>query len=126
MRIEADERLERRLISQQRGRRGAEQFLAKLGEKLHASQHIIATAIPFDDRELGIMPLALLVLAKGVRHLVNRLAASRQQALHGELRRSLQPKLPLCVAARSGNSYGERIQVPVDHGIGREQRRLDF
>ena len=65
VRIEADERLERRLISQQRGRAVPSSSWQSSERNCIPAQHIIATAIPFDDRELGIMPLALLVLAKG-------------------------------------------------------------
>ena len=46
VRVEADVLFECRLIGQRRGRRGAEQFLAKVGDELHAGAQVVAAAKP--------------------------------------------------------------------------------
>ena len=77
---------------ERRSRRcGSEQRFAQIAGQLHPFAHAVARPIPLDHRELGIVKRPQFTQAKHAGNLVDRPGAGRQQPLHGELRRSLQP-----------------------------------
>ena len=106
----------------------AQQGFGQFRQQLHAVGHRIAAAIPFDDREFGIVQRPALARAKGSRDLIDGLAAGGQQSLHAELGRGLQPQLAANFRApRIGGQHdAQRIEMAVDDHVGRQQRRLDF
>lgn len=72
------------------------------------------------------MPRSLFALSEGFTDLVDRIHPRRQQSLHQKLWRRLQPHR-LVIQPRSGEARPEqrhRFDVPVDHRISGNQRRL--
>ena len=125
MRIQAGVALKGLGVAQQLGRPASEERLAQVAGQLHAGAEIIARAIPLDERELRVVQRALLFLAEDAADLVDGLGPGRQEPLHGELRRGLQPEGPRLSAGRA-DVERKRIEVPIDDRIGREDRRFHF
>jgi len=81
---------------------------------------LIAAAIPFDDRKLGIVELSDFTGPKRPRDLINRFGAGSKQPLHAELGGGLQVEraAPVRSPRIVGQTDGQWIEMPVDDRIG--------
>ena len=93
------------------------QRLHQFVDEVDPGPHVVADAIPFDDRELGIVELAALAGAKRMRHLKDRLGPRGQQPLHVQFGRRLQ-KLAVFEP--------QRLDVQLGNHLVGHQRRFDF
>ncbi len=86
----------------------------------------VTGAIPFDDRELGIVESPQFTGAKGAGDLIDRPCAGRQQPLHPELGRRLQEELGCPFAVVRVLRDGKRFQPGINHDVVREQGGFHF
>ena len=108
----------RRLIPRGSAQHSAHQGGGLLDQRVEGE----AGAVPLQHGELEVVAPPHLAVAKAVRQLEDGARAGRQQPLHGELRRGLQPE-PL--APGGGDGLGrERRQVQVGAAAVAQHRRL--
>ena len=107
------------------GRTRAEQRVGQRRQERHPGRHVVAHTVPLDHREFRVVQRPQFIAAKRPRDLKDRLRAGRQQTLHPELGRRLQVIATLRRGPRR-TFHRDRVQVTVDHRIGRQQRRFDF
>ena len=104
-------------------RRGRERRCDELRHLAHQALLVPADAVPLEQRELGLVPAAELVVAKHAAELVDVAAARREQALHRELGRRLKILRRRPQAARARDDALDR---GVRHAGARQRRRLDL
>jgi hypothetical protein len=127
-RIETDASVKRLPVAEAFCRTASEYVLGQVRKQLHAFLHSIVDSVPLDHRELRVVPRAAFAAAKHPRDLINGGGAGRQQPFHPELRRRLQPEgtADLRLTRIVEQQHRQRIEMPVDHGVDRQHRRLDF
>ena len=128
VRIDADPSLKSLSVTDAVRRSAFEQNFQQVRKQGNSFRHRIADAIPLDHRKFRIVQSPALAGPKRLRHLKNCRRARRQEAFHGEFRRSLKPQRSAdrrCVRL-VGQHDRERVEVTVDDRIAAQQQRFDF
>ena len=112
------------------GPNAIEETRDKLFDKIHLLVISRLRAVPLDDRELGVVQLADLAAAKGVRDLKDCGRSRSEQPFHREFGRRLQKQLVpsvglATVSTRIGPGH-KRLEVRVDDHVAGEDRRFDL
>ena len=105
-----------------------EQRFGEFRQQRDSFLHPIARAIPLHHREFRIMQRPPLGVTKRACDLIDGRCSGGQQPLHRKLGRCLQPHRPANIRPPRiiGQDDSDRVDMPIDCHVGRQQRCLDF
>jgi hypothetical protein len=103
---------------------GSEDRVQEFVDLVHQRVMVPTRAIPLEDRELGVVPIARLAVADRPADLVDRPAAGGEQSFHGELRGGLKEEVASPVRAGAAVPTAQGLEVEVGDRRRGEQGSL--